>query len=174
MNFRILVPGILVGVIVSTPPLHSQSKQHDLAENKKVAVMGLEAWNKGDTSRLTDFIAEKGKWWMGGNTFPWSPQIEAAAMKGWLSAFPDTHVVIDDVIAEGDRVVLRTTWTGIQKGVIENIPPTGRAVRFSETVIYRFESGKMVEVWVDWDELGMYRQLGVLPPGSPRPSEIKK
>ncbi len=95
-------------------------------------------------------------------------------MKGWLSAFPDTRVVIDDVIAEGDRVVLRTTWTGTHKGEMESIPPTGRVVKFSETVIYRFENGKMVEVWVDWDELGMYRQLGALPPGSPHPVEVKK
>jgi predicted ester cyclase len=63
-------------------------------------------------------------------------------------------------------VVARMPFTGTQIGQALDIPPTGRAVRVSEIVIFRVVEGKIIEAWEEYDEMGMRRLLGVLP-GAP-------
>ena len=70
--------------------------------------------------------------------------------------------VADEVIAEGDRVVLRCTLTGTHLGEFVGIPPTGRKIAVTEIHIYRMEDGKAVEHRVGRDDLGAMRQLGVI------------
>ena len=60
------------------------------------------------------------------------------------SAFPDFKATIDDIIAEGDKLVIRQTWSGTQKGEFMGIPPTGRSVSFRVIDIVRFSGGKFV------------------------------
>ena len=79
------------------------------------------------------------------------------------SAFPDFKATIDDIIAEGDKVVIRMTWSGTQKGEFMGIPPTGKSVTFGVIDILRIAGGKMVEHWGQMDEMGMMQQLGVIP-----------
>jgi predicted ester cyclase len=81
----------------------------------------------------------------------------------WYDAFPDLHVTIDDMVAEGDKVAIRTTWTGTHKGEIMGIPPTNKKVTFSLIVIDRFAGGKIVEDNGQFDALGLMRQLGLVP-----------
>jgi len=59
----------------------------------------------------------------------------------FCTAFPDAHHTIDDLIAEGDRVVLRTTARATHQGEFEGIPRTGRAVEFTGLVVYRIAGG---------------------------------
>ena len=87
---------------------------------------------------------------------------------GFAKAFPDRHVEIEDLIASGDRVVVRALMHATHTGALGNIPPTGRKVRLASTIIYRFENGRVVEEWEIFDKLGMYQQLGVPPPASPQ------
>ncbi len=79
------------------------------------------------------------------------------------AAFPDLHFMIEDQIAEGDRVVTRWTARGTHIGVFQGLPPTGKQVRLTGIDIDRIADGKVVECWPNADELGMMRQLGVLP-----------
>ena len=83
------------------------------------------------------------------------------------NAFPDTNVTIEDVIAEGDKVVARVTTTGTHKGDFMGIPATGRPVTVKEIHIVRIVNGKMVEHWGLVDDLGMMQQLGVIPEETP-------
>jgi len=76
-------------------------------------------------------------------------------------AFPDMHVTIDDMVAEGDKVAARTTWTGTHKGEFMGVPPTNKKVTFSLIVIDRFAGGKVVEDHGQFDALGLMRQLGL-------------
>lgn len=69
------------------------------------------------------------------------------ALSGFLAAFPDTRHTIHDLIAEGDRVVLRISAQGTHTGTIHGIPPTGRTIRNDSIVIYRLAEGKIVERW---------------------------
>jgi len=79
------------------------------------------------------------------------------------SAFPDFNVTIDDLVAEGDKVVLRATWSGTQKGEFMGVPPTGKRVSFGVIDILRIADGKFVEHWGQMDSMGMMQQLGAVP-----------
>jgi steroid delta-isomerase-like uncharacterized protein len=80
------------------------------------------------------------------------------------SAFPDFHTTVEDMIAEGDRVVARLTITGTHKGEFMGIPPTGKQVSMEVIDITRLAQGKAVERWGQGDMLGLMQQLGVIPP----------
>jgi predicted ester cyclase len=79
------------------------------------------------------------------------------------SAFPDLKAAMDDMIAEGDKVVARGTWSGTHKGEFMGIAPTGKSVSFGVIDIVRIAGGKFVEHWGQIDNLGMMQQLGVIP-----------
>jgi len=89
------------------------------------------------------------------------------AIKSWytmlLTAIPDFQVTIDDTVAEGDRVVTRLTSGGTHKGQFQGIPPTGKMLKISGISIFRLQNGKIVEGWLVNDELGMMRQMGLIP-----------
>ncbi len=88
-------------------------------------------------------------------------------VKQWLTmfaaAFPDRRVTIDDVVGEGDRVVVRTTMTGTHQGELHGIPATGNPVTQPYINIFRLVNGKIVEGWIAGDNLSMMQQLGVIP-----------
>ena len=79
-----------------------------------------------------------------------------------LTAF-DPHFTIDDVIAEGDKVVLRWTNAGTHVGEFLGMPPTGRSYRIPGVEIWRVENGKLAEHWDVVDVFGQLQQLGLLP-----------
>ena len=81
----------------------------------------------------------------------------------FLSAFPDCHVTIDDMIAEGDRVATKKTFTGTHTAELNGIPPTGKQVSITYVDILRLRDGKIVEHWLSMDQMSFMQQLGVLP-----------
>ena len=94
---------------------------------------------------------------------PVGPEGSRQAIGMMLTAFPDMHVTIEDMIAEGDKVVFRMTLRGPQQGAFGSIPPTGKQVAVSTIDIVRIEGGKIAEEWGIDDMLGMLQQLGVVP-----------
>jgi len=81
----------------------------------------------------------------------------------YLTAFPDLHFTVEDLIAEGDKVVARLTVRGTQQGAFMGIPPTGKQVTSTAIDINRIADGKSVEHWLNMDTLGLLQQLGVIP-----------
>ena len=79
------------------------------------------------------------------------------------AAFPDLHVVIQDVLADGDKVVMREQWTGTHQGDFIGLPATGKQVDFSVIDIVRLAEGKLVEHWAVTDMLALLTQLGAIP-----------
>lgn len=79
------------------------------------------------------------------------------------NAFPDFNVTIDDLIGEGDKVVVRSTWSGSHKGEFMGIAPTGKRVSFGVIDAIRLVGGKVVEHWGQMDKMGLMQQLGVFP-----------
>ncbi len=79
------------------------------------------------------------------------------------TAFPDFHVTIEDMIAEGDKVVSRVTARGTHQGDFMGIAPTGKQFEVTAIIISRYAGGKMVEGWLVNDVLGMMQQIGVVP-----------
>jgi predicted ester cyclase len=80
------------------------------------------------------------------------------------AAFPDGRMTIEDMVAEGDKVVTRKTFRGTHRGELMGIAPTGKRVSIGLIDILRLERGKVVEHWSVVDNLGMLQQLGVVPP----------
>ena len=79
------------------------------------------------------------------------------------AALPDVYGSVDELIAEGDKVVVRWTMGGTQHGAFGPIPPTGKRVRWTGISICRIADGQVVEDRGEEDALGMMRQLGVVP-----------
>jgi predicted ester cyclase len=135
-------------------------------ERNKAIVRRLfdEVWNSGSVDRIEelyagDFVADYR---------PYAPLRHGHdAIKGMVqrahAAFPDYHEELEEMIAEGDKVVVRLTITGTQLGQWGPLPPTGKPVRFEEIVILRFVDGKVVEQRGLPDNLAALRQLGVVP-----------
>ena len=79
------------------------------------------------------------------------------------SAFPDFKATIEDILAEGDKVVIRMTWSGTQKGEFMGIPATGKSISIGVIDIIRIAGGKLVEHWGQMDSMGLMQQLGAIP-----------
>ncbi|HEY4668016.1 MAG TPA: ester cyclase [Anaerolineales bacterium] len=97
--------------------------------------------------------------------FPKGPEGLKAFAGGLLRAFPDWHATVEDVMAEGDRVVLRFTEEGTHQGQLEHIPPSGKKVRIGGVSIFRMSGGKIAEEWEFADSLGLLQQIGAIPAG---------
>jgi steroid delta-isomerase-like uncharacterized protein len=80
-----------------------------------------------------------------------------------LDAFPDAQWCIEDMLGEGDRTATRFTMRGTHQGPLLDLPPTGCPVTFSGIVMSRYQDGKIAEEWMQWDMLGLLRQLGTVP-----------
>ena len=80
-----------------------------------------------------------------------------------LAAFPDMHAGVEDVFAEGDKLVTRWSVRGTHQGEMMGIPPTGKQISVGGIAIDRFENGQSVEHWEVFDQMGLMQQLGVIP-----------
>ena len=120
------------------------------------------ACQTGNADILDEFLAPD---FVEHNPFPGIPPTR----DGWKQAFlmfdaatPGYHVV-EDVIAEGDKVAARITAHGTHEGELFGIPATGKTMRMSAIGMWRMADGKIVEHWYEADNLGMMQQLGVVP-----------
>ena len=93
-----------------------------------------------------------------------TPQSEKAAYE-WLRTVwsADWRMTVDEMIAEGDRVMAQWTFYGTHQGDLAGLPPTHRQVTYSGINIFRIAEGKIAEIWDISDRLWMWQQLGVLP-----------
>lgn len=109
-----------------------------------------EVVNKGNLSLLEQTVSAKTE-----------PLRQAISM--FIAAFPDARTTVDEIIAEGDKVVVRSTTRATHKGALMGIQPTGRPVRYAGVDIFRLEDGKIAEHWFIRDHMTLMEQLGVLP-----------
>ena len=80
-----------------------------------------------------------------------------------FEAFSDIQFTLEDLLAAEDKVVARFMAHGTQTGAFQSISATGRAATVSGIAIYRLAGGKVVEQWLEYDQLSLLQQLGVLP-----------
>ena len=83
-------------------------------------------------------------------------------MPAFFTAFPDMKVTTEEILADGDKVVVRHHWTGTNKGAFFGMPPTGKKVRVTGMNVYRVGAGKIQEEWWGEDIYGLMQQLGVV------------
>ena len=134
-------------------------------ENKAISRRIIEEiWNKGDLTVVDelipanyvfhDFVGREIK----------GPEDFKQYVTMIRTVYPDFHITIDDMLAEGDKVAFRFTWRGTHKGEGGLVPPTGNQVTVTGMAITHIVGDKEGEVWESGDSLGMLQQLGVVPP----------
>lgn len=89
-----------------------------------------------------------------------------ATGQAFIDAFSQSRSLIQDQVAEGDRVATRLEWSAVHTAPFNGIPPTNRPVRMQIFVIDRFENGKIVEHRAAFDVMGLLQQLGAVPAAS--------
>jgi steroid delta-isomerase-like uncharacterized protein len=124
-----------------------------------------EVWNQGRDSSIHELFPADGVAHGLGDSDqdihgPHEFQSFAANIRGVL---PDTHIHIDDLLADGDRVAVRITLRGTHTGTGFGVPPTGRKVTIQGIIIVRIVNGHIMEGWNSYDQLGLLRQIGALP-----------
>jgi predicted ester cyclase len=133
-------------------------------ENKALAYRYYAEFNKQTYLALFDEIAAPDLVWH--DAPPGTPPGLVGAKQAhtaFFTGFPDLHATVNDLIAEGDKVVVRGTLHGTHQGEFMGIPPTGKVVTVPFIAICRFVGGKEVEHWGVGDMLGWLQQLGAIP-----------
>jgi steroid delta-isomerase-like uncharacterized protein len=131
------------------------------ATNKAIVRRYIEqVFNEGQPDLIQEFLADE---FDSHTELPPGPEGVKLFLAASVAAFPDQQTTIEDVIAEGDKVVVRATFKATHLGELYGIPPTGRSVTMSWMSIYRLTNGKIVEHWYEDDTMGLMQQLGVVP-----------
>ena len=132
-----------------------------LAENKALVRRYYEEmWDRWDFALADELLTE-------GLTFRGSLGVTVRGRVGFTEymeavrrAFPDFHNRVEELVAEGDKVVARLTYTGTHRGELFGIRPTGRSVTYAGVAIFRITEGRISEGWVLGDIRGLIEQLG--------------
>jgi len=132
---------------------------HEKQDNKAVARRYLELFNKGELDRLDEVVALDLVDHYAAPGQAHGLEGLKQALSGIRSAFPDIYVTIDDLIAEGDTVVVRCIGRGTHRAEFMGVGPTGKEVTLPLIAIYRIASGKITERWNLSDVFGLLQQL---------------
>ena len=131
--------------------------------NKRIIVGGFEEGiNRGNLAYFDHMLAPT---YVNHNMPTPGPGAEGLKIlvQAFMTAFQGFHVIIEDVVAEGDRVSTRGYFAGTHLGEFNGIPATGKSIKAGYSDIWRLEDGKAVENWVQLDMMGLLQQLGVIP-----------
>jgi len=124
-----------------------------------------QAWNNGNLGVVDDLVVAD--YVLHDPAFP-MPIRGSEGFKEYVfamnSPFPDAHITVEAIVAQGDMVAVRWTRTGTQEREMMGIPATGKAVSLPGLAIHRLADGKLVESWFCYDMFGLLQQLGVIPP----------
>ena len=133
-----------------------------VVDNKELLKKAAQAFNKiDDRSGWYSFHADSVQ------AHGLAPTVlDKAGMKSFYTAlwggFPDLQIRIEELVAEGDKVVWRITASGTHGGPFQGLPATGKSVTFGAHYTFRFDHGKIVERWLTLDRLALLMQLGAV------------
>lgn len=145
------------------------SPSGDLNANKELVREFTEASNAADWDGLAGIAAENFTRHSAATAGPpvTSRDEFIELQKIFLGSFPDQNVALQQLVAEGDLVAALATYSGTQTGPMAGFPATGKAVKAPFLALFRIESGRIAELWVEWDNVAMLSQLGLFPSSPP-------
>lgn len=129
-------------------------------ENKAIVRRFVDNVNQANFDGLDELVVSD---YVDHNAFPGQEPGREGLKKAYamfLAAFPDVYFILEDVIAEGDKVVGRGVISGTHKGEFFGVPPTGKQVKWTGTRTFTLKGGKLTEGWIDLDMLGLMQQIG--------------
>jgi steroid delta-isomerase-like uncharacterized protein len=119
-------------------------------------------WNQHDLSVIDDALLPE----FVDHTLPpgsqQGPAGQRAFLEAYLQGFPDTHIDLNEMVAEGDTVVLRWTATGTHTGNLMGIPASGKSMNLPGIALWRFRDGRLIECWNHFDQVTLLQQIGVM------------
>jgi steroid delta-isomerase-like uncharacterized protein len=131
---------------------------NDCATNKAIVRKLFDEWiNKKNLAAIDEMVTSNYVSHEGGEDV--TAEGTKRFLAGVFTSFPDIHVTVEDIVCEGDKVVVRNTWRGADKGGFGGMPPTGKSVVIEGIVMWRIENGKLAERWAVLDYRGLMRQL---------------
>ena len=133
-------------------------------QNKAVARRFFEALEANDQAALKELLAPDLVAHHSGMPGALTREAVLQGISMFKAAFSEQQYTIEDQIAEGDKVANLTTWRATQTGEFQHLPPTGERVTVSGISIERINNGKIVERWLNMDQMGLMQQLGLTPP----------
>lgn len=157
----LLVLGLLLGGCQFKAP---DSASALIARNRQLGERYFnQVWNQGKVELLDSLLAPNYI-----NHTPSAPTSPGPAglkpiVKAIRKAFPDLHYEIKQLIATPEYLTIRVEMTGTQLGSLFGIPPTGKPIRVMQINIEKIENGRISQHWRVTDELGMFKQLGLVP-----------
>ena len=132
-------------------------------ENKEIVRRFWGVWEEGNIGLVDELVGpDYVNHSPGMPNQPEGPEGIKAVVNMFRGGMPDLRVVIEDVIAEGDKVVMRYRIEGTHEGELFGVPPTGRRVSIQSITVERVSGGKIREHWRVTDTLDMMRQLGAI------------
>lgn len=120
-----------------------------------------EAWNTGDFSNLSAQLAPVVMLHFGGRDIPLGVDDMIAFVLRFRTAFADFRWTVDEAVAQGRTVAMRTTFSGTMTGPFDGHPPNGRRMKVSFQLFGHVRDGRICELWEEYDVAGMRRQLGM-------------
>jgi steroid delta-isomerase-like uncharacterized protein len=130
-------------------------------QNKELAVRFYEEIDKQNFAAAIAMLSPDAKIYASGSFEAAKPEDLRPIFPAWFTAFPDYIHNIEDVIAEGDKVVVKTIYTGTHEEEFFGAPPTGNTFKYLGIHILTIKEGKIVEAWVLEDMLYLWQQLGM-------------
>lgn len=145
-----------------TAELEEMKAQAEIEEqNKEMVIRFYEEIDKQNFEAAIAMLAPDAEIYGQGGFEPAKPDDLKPIFPAWFSAFPDYVHHIQDVIAKGDKVVVRTTYTGTHKGDFFGVPPSGNTFKYLGIHILTIKDGKIIEGWILEDMLYLMQQLGM-------------
>ena len=130
-------------------------------ERNRVVVLHLfeRVWNDAHFDSLDAVWAPDVPFHFRGSASLVGPAGVIGQVTRWRTAFPDFHFIIEDIVAEEDRIAVRLTFTGTHSAPFLGIEPTGRRISVTEMMFFRLRDGVIIEAWEDYDAFGLRQQL---------------
>ena len=132
-------------------------------QNKAIVRRNYETADKNDLTTFRDQLAPDVVIHLPGMPGPLSHETLLHMMHVMFSGLTQRQHVFEDQIAEGDKVATRLTLHAVHTGEFQGTPATGKKIAMAQTAIHRIRDGKIVQVWVSSDDIGIMQQLGLMP-----------
>ena len=155
---------------ITTDEATQRSGRSSVEHNKAVSRRWIEVFNERDDAgeadvRTQDFVAHAP---VSLEAAPLNSEAWTRFLAGFVEAFPDLQLTVEDAVAEGDLVAQRIHFEGTHTGEFQGLPPTHRKVAFSGLELNRLVDGRVAEHWVQMDSLTLLQQLGLVVVPGPR------
>ena len=127
-----------------------------------------ELWNErqldvADAIFATHCVTHQLRSGLPADAVPRGPEAIKEHVTSWIASFPDLHFKIEQMLSEGDRVVMELLMEGTHQGAWLGIPASGKKMQIRMFTVHRVMQGKVVEDWVLVESFGVFQQLGIIP-----------